>query len=381
MVNGEAADSSIVLTRKQLYELVWSEPRLQLAKRLGISDVALAKRCRKLKIPMPGLGYWSKIQAGKRLPRPRLPQFANPGVEEFPGPRAYKAENSRIRANLPTRSWPDDAFAVPESLRRAHSVVRATREALERLSPDKYGRIGVDDEKLLHVNVSRTNVQRALAILEAIIRCIVKLGGRSVHGSGWRSGAALRIDEIDIHLSIEEPARNVPRRLTKEELEMHRRLPALYPRGVAYDSRPTGRLILRIDEGQVEDVQRSWSDGKSRRLEGVIREIVETILVTAIQKKERLAAEAEERRHKEEAERRRQQEEEKRREEQRRVWSLIREARHWQLSKAIYSYVDAVERAVAPKTANTSDTRPLRTWIEWARAQARKLDPVAKAVQ
>lgn len=45
---------AITLTRRQLYELVWSEPTQQLAKQIGISDVAIAKHCRKAGIPMPG---------------------------------------------------------------------------------------------------------------------------------------------------------------------------------------------------------------------------------------------------------------------------------------------------------------------------------------
>ena len=85
MAIGEAAGASVVLPREALYELVWSEPRLQLAKRLGISDVALAKRCRKLRISMPELGYWAKVEAGKPLPRPSLPKVPHAGLEEFPG--------------------------------------------------------------------------------------------------------------------------------------------------------------------------------------------------------------------------------------------------------------------------------------------------------
>lgn len=169
-------------------------------------------------------------QAGKRLPRPPLPRLADPGLEEFPGPKISKVEHSRIRSNLPTQSWPDDAFSVPESLRRAHSVIRATRDALERLAPDKYGRVGAQDDKLLCINVSKGNVHRALRIFDAIIRCIVKLGGRTVNGSGWKSGAALRINEVDIDLSIEEPAKNVERKLTKAELDLHRTFPRCIPR-------------------------------------------------------------------------------------------------------------------------------------------------------
>lgn len=44
------------LTRAQLYQLVWSEPMRTLAKHIGISDVAVAKHCRKSGVePVPGI--------------------------------------------------------------------------------------------------------------------------------------------------------------------------------------------------------------------------------------------------------------------------------------------------------------------------------------
>jgi hypothetical protein len=46
--------------RNELYEQAWKVPMRVLAKEYGISDVALAKRCRKLSIPVPGRGYWAK---------------------------------------------------------------------------------------------------------------------------------------------------------------------------------------------------------------------------------------------------------------------------------------------------------------------------------
>jgi len=60
--------------RETLYEEVWSKPAQQVAKKYGISDVALGKNCRKLRIPLPGRGYWNKKKAGKPVPkRPPLP--------------------------------------------------------------------------------------------------------------------------------------------------------------------------------------------------------------------------------------------------------------------------------------------------------------------
>ena len=49
-----------------------------LAAKYGISDVGLAKACRKLRVPLPGRGYWAKKAAGKKLPkRPALPTLPN----------------------------------------------------------------------------------------------------------------------------------------------------------------------------------------------------------------------------------------------------------------------------------------------------------------
>jgi hypothetical protein len=60
-------------TRLELYQLVWSEPLRKLAPRLGISDVAIAKHCRRSNIPLPGIGYWAKKEAGKQVIQPAFP--------------------------------------------------------------------------------------------------------------------------------------------------------------------------------------------------------------------------------------------------------------------------------------------------------------------
>jgi hypothetical protein len=61
--------------RKELYSKVWKFPMRVLAKEFGVSDVALAKTCKKLHIPVPGRGYWAKKAADQAVdPRPPLPK-------------------------------------------------------------------------------------------------------------------------------------------------------------------------------------------------------------------------------------------------------------------------------------------------------------------
>ena len=60
-------------TREALHELVWTAPVLEVALRLGVSDVALAKLCRRAAIPVPGRGYWARIDSGQQIGRTPLP--------------------------------------------------------------------------------------------------------------------------------------------------------------------------------------------------------------------------------------------------------------------------------------------------------------------
>jgi hypothetical protein len=63
--------------REDLYEQVWTVPMTKLTKQYEVSDVALAKICRKLSIPLPGRGYWAKKDAKRPVgPRPPLPTVA-----------------------------------------------------------------------------------------------------------------------------------------------------------------------------------------------------------------------------------------------------------------------------------------------------------------
>jgi integrase len=59
--------------REMLYELVWTAPVTEVARRLGVSDVALAKLCRRANIPLPPRGYWARIESGQQIARASLP--------------------------------------------------------------------------------------------------------------------------------------------------------------------------------------------------------------------------------------------------------------------------------------------------------------------
>ena len=74
IVNARSHSVATRYDRLELYDQAWAMPMHQLAKLYGVSDVAVAKASRKLRVPLPGRGYWAKKAAAKPVPpRPPLP--------------------------------------------------------------------------------------------------------------------------------------------------------------------------------------------------------------------------------------------------------------------------------------------------------------------
>lgn len=65
--------NKMTTNREDLYEKVWSKPLTAQAKEYNISDVELAKICKKLNIPRPESGYWAKVAVGKSVVKKNLP--------------------------------------------------------------------------------------------------------------------------------------------------------------------------------------------------------------------------------------------------------------------------------------------------------------------
>jgi hypothetical protein len=59
--------------REELYELVWTAPVSEVARTLSVSDVGLAKLCRRANIPLPGRGYWARVESGQHIGAEPLP--------------------------------------------------------------------------------------------------------------------------------------------------------------------------------------------------------------------------------------------------------------------------------------------------------------------
>ena len=72
---------NITLPRRELFDKVWTTPMQKLAKEFGLSDVGLAKLCRRHEIPLPGRGYWARVQFGQKPARAILPELKEPRLD------------------------------------------------------------------------------------------------------------------------------------------------------------------------------------------------------------------------------------------------------------------------------------------------------------
>lgn len=85
-----------LLTRAEVYCLVWSRPAVHIARLLNISGGSLARSCRRRGIPMPDRSYWQRVKAGQVLARLPL----EPVETELPMPWACTPELARLLAEF-----------------------------------------------------------------------------------------------------------------------------------------------------------------------------------------------------------------------------------------------------------------------------------------
>ena len=139
----EHDEKPFTLSREDLYELVWSKPMRDLAKDFGISDVGLAKRCRRLGIPVPGRGYWARIDAGQQPYRPKLPAWdpqrfddgaltvaPSPDQPDLAGNDTEGNQGSESEASISRRdeTWLQEKLDFEELVENAIAVPTVTRK-------------------------------------------------------------------------------------------------------------------------------------------------------------------------------------------------------------------------------------------------------------
>ena len=376
------------LSRKTLYDLVWSEPLRSLSARFAISDVALKKTCAKAGIPTPERGYWARKQSGKKTFVLPLPERA-PGMDDevliaggnnYYWHREWKTEEL-LGPLPPPPEFHTPIEAVRERIAKTIGKVRVPRDAriwhppIDRLIREDDIRREKQltdrfpsswDKPLFDSQLER----RRLRILNSLLVAIAQFNGKaSPHD---KEAQKIYLSFYRQHVSIKlEWSQASSRRTNTAE-------------GKKASSKP--RLTLSILENSGSEIERlKWQDDDDGGLEAHMTEAaIEVVLAAEVHYRrgvihqyqwrvERKAElEEEERRRKLEAERAKR--ERLKRLEQARIDRLLKDAAALQQARQIRDYVEAIRSAQS--SSGISSTVDLERWSQWALAQADRIDPV-----
>lgn len=401
----------LTLSRQELYELVWSKPVTELAQEIGLSDVAIAKRCRQVQVPVPPRGYWARVAAGQTPKRPPLPKYRDSSAGLGRAKRASILNESEVaqsasrsavvdaqRAEAQAREEPTVTFHVNE---RAEKVRKAEAESASHppepyraaldarlavlpVPPDAPESWVVSDDRtvpppgwpenlrtearlpLIAVH-SKASMLRARRIATQLMHLITQLGWRfnpkvpepaeppyyrrsyETPEEAARRAAHFLIEDERLFISITERQRRTERPLTPEEQRERRRNPNgyFYYRD-RYSYHPSGELTLHVSSSTGSGGFASFRDTQRSPLEKRISDIIRCLLQGALDIKQRRKEAAEAAERERQEELRRERIRKTREAHGRLIARLEAEAGAWERAQRLRRYLRAARRALAP---------------------------------
>lgn len=371
--------------REDLFKQVWAEPMREVARRYGVSVVALKKTCRKLRVPIPEAGHWNKLP-DRRDPPPSLPPLpdgerAEIIVDRYVSPPAAALPAS-VQAVVDRERAPGAAITVPGRLTSPHPLVAATRHALTKARPDAEGMIQLrHDQTGLDVRVSATQLDRMLRVVDALVKALAS--------RGLQVRAAERpIRPVNaFHAARDQEPRGATRVLVDgawitlrivEKLRMERLVAADRPwdwsDGPRVRYSPKGIFELTAQCGNQET---KWLERATRPLEGCLNQVVAGLHILVHRHHEARAALARDEQRRQEEGRRQQEAQERAAAEIARAARLREEIDRWDLARSIRAYVAETRAIVAAGGCTLIEDSDLARDLRWAAAYADRIDPLA----
>lgn len=349
--------------RETLYKEIWEEPMTSEAKRYGVSSNALLKTCRKLNIPVPGRGYWARKAHGYTAQIPPLPKASKDTIVF-----RYKSDEQRQEQE---KASSDPEFAQIDQLRDTLASVgpadkvlplsRASQAALRRAKADDRKILHVSEPEMLDIRVSKTQIERAVALFDRFIRMAESVGAKVECAKERQTYFVAH--EQRVQIALLEKVKQLPPEPSDQQRPWYDRPRQQYM--------PLGALSFEFQGYFREGLRKTWRDSEHRKLEEILPDVIIGLMKLAIG----LRKEDEER--KERARKRALREtelvelERAIQDERKRIEKLIDEAQRWRTARLIRDYVTTAS-SKAPVRC-TAEEFP--EWREWALAQADRIDP------
>ena len=201
--------NKIILTRKQLYDLVWKEPISILAKKYSIAVSDLRKICVRMEVPLPPNGHWSKVKFGKPVTTIKLSDnftgkdeviIGNEDTEEVEQDSPMSILRRTIAEIENTKGL---SLKVPEKLSNPDLHVIKTKEYFEAVERFHKSRLDYshypESVDTLSIDVTKESLPRAYRIMDTIVK-LLKARNHSIKFSYRDSHAVIEGEEIEFRL-------------------------------------------------------------------------------------------------------------------------------------------------------------------------------------
>lgn len=344
---------TIELSRKQLYDLVWSTPISKLTQQYAISNEGFKKICKKFEIPMPPNGFWLKLKYNKKVKIEKLNTIFG-GIDKIV--MTLREEGNTINVDqtpltIRTKEIENDPNApltVPETITKPDILTIQTKNYWK--GKIKFTSYREDNRIVYPIRVGEDCEKRALLFMDAFTKLL------RYRGHTWSkeySSEGVLIDTVFIEIDLREASRRVPAKAPYSGTELE----------------PIGEFIFKMGKYSRE---REWRDGKTK-IEEMLAKIMAKLEIYAAEEKiqkERnriwhLNYQAELKR-KEEIKQRRNEEVEK-------FNKLVKLSEQYNKSLLIRKYIEAKKEKA--QNENTLD-HETQEWINWANDKADWLDPL-----
>ncbi len=358
----------VSFTVAELFDKVWQTPMIKLAHDIGVSDVAVAKACRKTGIPLPGRGHWAKPEKHRQR-KPKPPQVEGKvrfQVLDRDTPPAKPGTD--LNSTIVRRT-----IEAPYQLTEPHALVSRW---LKSAKPSKLkdGHLDYGGKRVLNGMISSTLIERCAILFDALIK------ESEVEGYSWKINAegktivtvndepmAVRlIERLDKHPI---PPPSPPKRRPGASWEPN----FMSPRSPQFEWASTGELTFQIEARMDYGERKNWKDTKTAPLEKKLSSILAGLSSASVSIK--VLREKEEARDREWAEdERRRFERARTTETQRRLrLSLVKHTERWERAERLRAFIKAVEDRLT--ITPLADQEMAQAWIDWAHKQANVLDP------
>jgi len=364
------------LSREELYNLVWKRPMTELAVELGISDVGLAKLCRRNCIPLPPQGFHLRKPCIKKdklvIPLPPIDSGQQSSFRFTTNRMNNTHRIKKVDEKLDKMSGKNRIDIIPMHSREIKSILKTIKQKISLRKVDERGILMVPSQNF-PIRVAPASYKRAEDLITMLFKELLSVGAiiNAYNSNNDKEWLTTRWEGYEFKIQLEEFS-------TRQEIPLEKRHKTKYPcSSDAWRLVPTNKLTLKVNGPGYGNI--TVRDGRSlieERLDEVIKKMLSQTIVE--RENERIRDE-----RKIKAVAYLKEKDKYDREAEFQVLckkKFIQESRCWQRAETMRAYIDATEITDIHNLKVFAADVEKQQWLEWARDYTKTICPVASGL-